>query len=234
MNELNYDDIVRILDQNGFMVSRKAAARDYDKYLDHNEFRYILWLDRVFQKIQTVPGHIIEIGVARGRNAVLFGHLIKMNGEDSIRNYYGFDTFDGYTNEDLRRSPHLSDNEWKGTTLEFVKERIHLQSLQNTCHLFSGDIKEIAKDFVNSRQSKFNPGKLKIALLYIDCNAYLPAKFSMDFFKDYMSPGGLICIDEKLQGGETEALTDFCTENKLSMVKDPGPFGIPAYTVIKP
>lgn len=234
MSELNYDDIVRVLDQNGFAVIPKAALRDHDRYLDQSEFRYILWLDRIFQKIQRVPGHIVEIGVARGRNSVILGHLIKMNGEDNIRNYYGFDTFEGYTEEDLRKSPHLSSDEWKETTVDFVQERIRLQGLSNTCYIFKGDIKEVAQSFVNSRQARFNPGKIKIALLYIDCNAYLPAKFSMDFFKDYMSPGSIICIDEKLQGGETEALMEFCSENGLVAEKDPGPFGMPAYTVLEP
>ena len=156
-----------------------------------------------------------------------------MNGEESVRNYYGFDTFDGYTKDDLRRSPHLSAEAWKETSLEFVRERIGLQKLSNVCRVFKGDIKEIGSDFVNSRQAKFNPGKLRIALLYIDCNAYLPAKFSMDFFKEFMSPGGIVCIDEKLQGGETEALIEFCSENKLTFEKDEGPFAIPAYTRIR-
>jgi hypothetical protein len=96
--------------------------------------------------------------------------------------------------------------------------------------VFKGDIKQIAPQFVNSKQARFQPGSLRIALLYIDCNAFLPARFSMDFFKQHMSPGGVICIDEKLQGGETEALIGFCKDNGLEFRKDPGPFAMPAYT----
>jgi hypothetical protein len=234
MPELSYDEIVKILDQNGFSVVKKSALRDYDGYLNQSEFRYILWLDRIYKLIENVPGHIVEIGVARGRNAVIFGHLIRLTGDDQVRNYYGFDTFDGYPEDDLRRSPHLSKDEWKSTTLQFVQDRIAQGKLADICSIFQGDIKFVADTFVNSKQRRFNPGKLRIALLYIDCNAYLPAKFSMDFFKKYMSPNGIICIDEKLQGGETEALIEFCNENGLEYRKDSGPFAMPAYTRISP
>lgn len=231
--EITYENIVQTLLDRGFVVIPKDTVRDYDRYLDQKEFRYIMWLDRIYQKIQRVPGHIVEVGVARGRNAIIFGHLIRMHGEDTVRGYYGFDTFDGYTEDDLRKSPHLSGDEWKGTTLEFVRGRIRTQDLFNICKVYRGDIRAEAKDFVFSDQDRFNPGKLKIALLYIDCNAYGAAKFSMDFFAEYMADGGVICIDEKTQGGETQALSEFCKENGLELTRDPGPFGIPAYTVFK-
>ena len=113
MPEITFDEVVKILDANGYNVVSKAALRDYDRYLDQAEFRYILWLERTYRLIENVPGHIVEVGVARGRNAVIFGHLIRLTGDDQVRNYYGFDTFEGYTGDDLRRSPHLSAAEWK-------------------------------------------------------------------------------------------------------------------------
>lgn len=230
MTEMTLESAAQFLDDNGFTVVRKSGLRDYDRYLDQKEFRYVLWLDRTYRLIENVPGHIVEVGVARGRNAVLFGHMMRLNGDDQVRHYFGFDTFAGYAEDDLRRSPHLSNEEWKSTTLRFVIERLVQAKLSDICHVYQGDIKFVAESFVNSRQKLFNPGKLRIALLYIDCNAYVPAKFSMDFFKKYMSPGGVICIDEKLQGGETEALIEFCQENGFQYRKDSGPFAMPAYT----
>lgn len=229
----DFDEIARLLRREGYLVAAKHEARDFDRYLDQNEFRYILWLDRIFEKIRTVPGHIVEVGVARGRNAVLFGHLVRLNGEDAIRNYYGFDTFDGYVAEDLRRSPHLSEIEWKNTTKAFVEKRLKSCQLSDICHVFQGSIEQEAPIFLSRGHRLFQPNSLQISLLYIDCNAYNAAKFSMNFFKQYMAPGGVICIDEKVQGGETEALREFCLENGLSIRKDPGPFGMPAHVVME-
>ncbi len=232
MAELTYEDVIKTLDENGFAVIPKDSAKYRDKYLEQSEFKYILWLDRIYEKIRTVPGYIVEIGVARGRNAIIFGHLIRMSGAEDVRHYYGFDTFSGYSEEDLKRSPHLSADTWKETTLEFVEERLADADLSDICHIIPGDVKDVARDFVESKQMKFNPGKIRIALLYIDCNAYLAAKFAMEFFKPFMVPGGIICIDEKLQGGETEALIEFCEKHGYRFQRDDGPFGIPAYTAI--
>ncbi len=217
----------------GYEIVRKTDIRDQDKYLDQREFRYILWLDRIYQKIATVPGHIIELGVARGRNSIIFGNLIQLSGDDAIRNYYGFDTFEGYSRDDFLESPYLSKSDWKNTSESFVKQRIHDAGLGEICHLVKGDLKETIPEFLNTNSRYFVKNHLRIALLYVDCNAYLPAITGMELFKDYMSPGGVICIDEKTQGGETRALVEYCKKYNLPFTKDASPFSVPAFTIIK-
>ncbi len=49
----------------------------YDVVRDE-ELEYHLWLLNLFIQIERVPGHIAEIGVASGRNTVLFGKLIEI------------------------------------------------------------------------------------------------------------------------------------------------------------
>jgi len=216
----------------GYSIAPIGNVRD-DGYLDKSEFQYILWLDRVYQKIANVPGNIIEVGVARGRNGILFGRLIELNGERAVRRYYGFDTFEGYTRRDLADNKNLSADAWKDGSFEFVSDRLQDAGLASTSFLFKGDIKETAPDFVSKGGANFQSDHLKVALLYVDCNAFEPAFFSMKFFLPYMADGGIICIDEKRQGGETRALDKFCAEEGFSLTRDPGPFGIPAYTVIR-
>jgi hypothetical protein len=217
----------------GYQVINKHALLREDKYLDSKEFRYILWLDRIYEKIQNVPGHIVELGVAKGRNSLIFSNLIELNGDSEVRKYYGFDTFSGYTDEDLTESPHLNSNNWKDSSYEYVNERIRIAGYADICKLIPGDLKQTLPAFIESGMPGFNPGHLRVALLYVDCNAYLPAITGMEVLRQYMSPDGVICIDEKLQGGESKALIDFCKKYGYKFMKDSSSFAIPAYTRIK-
>jgi hypothetical protein len=221
-----------ILSRYGYKIVGQADLIRDDKYLDKQEFRYILWLDRIYEKIKNVPGHIVELGVARGRNSIIFGNLIRLNGDEEVRKYYGFDTFQGYTDEDLRDSDWLSATAWKNNSFEFVRDRIESAGYKTTCKLVAGDLKATLPKFLNDGMEGFTPGNLKVALLYVDCNAYLPAITGMNVLKKHMSPGGIICIDEKLQGGETKALIEFCEKNNLRFMKDASSFSIPAYTKV--
>jgi hypothetical protein len=51
----------------------------------------------------------------------------------------------------------------------------------------------------------------------------------MELLKPFMSPGGIICIDEKMQSGETKAFIKFCRKYNLKYREDDSPFSIPAY-----
>lgn len=216
----------------GYNITPVGLVRD-DGYLDKAEFQYILWLDRIYEKISRVPGNIVEIGVANGRNSIIFGRFIDLHGERAVRRYYGFDTFEGYVPSDMAKEAQLGHNSFKDASYEAVSRRIRDVGLKDVCYLIKGDVRETAPRFVSERQASFHPNYLKVALLYIDCNAFDPALFSMNFFAKYMSDGGVICIDEKVEGGESRALDLFCAENGFTVTRDPGPFGIPAYAVIR-
>jgi len=211
------------------LLTEEMRPRDYwtaQQYLTRSEYRYVLWLDRIYQKIQNVPGHIAELGVAYGRNAIIFGHQIQMNGDDAVRKYIGFDTFDGYTTETLAAETHLASTAWKKIDVKAVRERIDEAGVSPVTTLVVGDLAETIPKYVDR-----NSG-LRLALLYVDCNAYSAAVKGLELLKDHLSPGAVICIDEKKQGGETRALIEFCERHGLAFMKDTGPFAIPAYTRI--
>lgn len=206
--------------------SPAPAAPRNDSYLDRAEFRYILWLDRIYEKIRRVPGHVVELGVARGRNAIVFSHLISMNGEDEVRKYFGFDTFQGYTEADIELDPHLRRDQWKDNSRALVEARLAKAGFARLTTIIEGDIVETVPRFLQSHPN------FRAALLYVDCNGYRPSIAGMRGFRGFMSPGGVICIDEKQQGGETRALVEFCKDEGLTFQKDASPFGVPAFTVV--
>lgn len=184
-------------------VNQTKVIKDYD-------LEYLLWISSIYLKIKYLPGNIAEVGVADGRNTVLFGRLIKLHNDQSVRQYIGFDTFDGYTKKDLDRDKHLNKSGWKTNSKEAVLNRCKDNDIEEIVELFEGDatvtVPKILKDH---KGKKFQKGKAKFALVYIDCNAYFPAINSMESFLPHMVPGGLIIIDEKLQGSESEAILDF-------------------------
>ena len=172
--------------------------------------------------MRSIPGHIAEVGVACGRNAIIFGRLIKIFGDSSLRQYIGFDTFDGFTETDLLRDKHLAgeNNRWKVFSKSEVLKRCAVNGVTDLVELFEGDASiEVPRILAKHKGKKFQPNKARFALVYIDCNGYNAALKSMQSFLPYMVPGSIFAIDEKLQGGETEAMIDFAKSNKLTIEK---------------
>ena len=136
---------------------------------------YLLWLTWLFEKSTKVPGHIVEIGVASGRNSLIFSKLISVTGENSLKKYYGFDTFEGYPLDTVNSNPGLSSKSWKSNscTLSAVTKRLEDCGLSQFCTFIKGDCRITLKQFLNSYDDiKVNKGRMVIALLYIDCNSY--------------------------------------------------------------
>lgn len=220
------------LNKRGYDVIEKKINEvnkyyDSQKYLEKNEFKYILWVDRIYKKVINIPGHIVELGVAYGRNSILFSHFIDMNGETGIRKYVGFDTFAGYSDESLKNNKKLNNDYWGKNSFELTSKRVERAGAKNNVTMIEGNIIKTVPNYFEKNED------MKIALLYVDCNAYEPAIFAMNFLKKHFVPGAVICIDEKKHGGETKALIEFCETNNLKFVKDSGPFSIPAYTRIE-
>ena len=154
---------------------------------------------------------------------MLFGRLIKLHGDQSVRQYIGFDTFTGFTNKDLARDKHLDKASWKNNSRKNVLKRCQDNDVEELVEIFEGDAVDVVQKVLKDhRGKKFQKGKAKFALLYIDCNAYTPAIKSMENFLPHMMPGGFIVIDEKLQGGETEAILDFAKRHNRKVQKFAG------------
>ena len=161
---------------------------------------------------------------------MLFGSLLKLTGESNHRKYYGFDTFEGYIEDTVADNPWLSIRSWKNEDCKIknVKRRIKKADLSETCIFFKGDCRKTIPEFLSSyKDNRIQAGQAVISLLYIDCNGYLPAISSIEKVYPYIAPGGIICIDEKIQGGETKALLEFARTHNL--IVNHSYYGVPAY-----
>lgn len=186
-----------------------------DLQLPKTSKSYYKALKDLFDKTVEVPGNIVELGVARGRNSAIFCDLI-ISSEVS-KGYFGFDTFTGYMPEDITSSPNKTGlvrnqkrNRWVWSE-EKVYSTLDKLGVKDPCTLVTGDLKITLPNFLSNNN-------MKVSLLYVDCNAYLPAIEGMRSAYPYMQPGAVICIDEHVVGGETKALKDFAIEQKLKII----------------
>lgn len=176
-------------------------------------------LELIINQIRGVSGDIVELGVHNGNNATQFMWHIPE------KKYFGFDTFTGYTKKDMEEDPkredlksNMRDNRWrhsKEKTVERIEDlnkklnqvgRILLNDPEVTLiydyDIIKGDIKRTVPKEIKS-------GNLSnVSLLYVDCNAYLPSIKGMEAIYPILSEGGMICIDEHKEGGETKALNE--------------------------
>ncbi|MDJ0686517.1 MAG: hypothetical protein QNJ84_17680 [Alphaproteobacteria bacterium] len=146
----------------------RTFLRVTDKEIHDNDLEYLLWTASLYIEIQDVPGHIAEIGVASGRNAILFGKLIHLFNDSSVRQYLGFDTFDGYKKRDLERDTHLDKSVWKGSafTKAAVERRCAESDVLDSVEIIEEDALETAPVVLSTHQGKlFQPGKARVALL---------------------------------------------------------------------
>lgn len=210
------------------LIDLQPARDIHDKDLE-----YLVSICNLYTEIRDVPGHIAEVGVADGRNAIIFGKLIKLHGDQNSRQYLGFDTFEGYLDRDLVRDKHLDPEAWKSLDIRRVIRRSHDNNVEKVVEFFKGDVLETAPRVLKDHKGlRFQPGKSQLALLYIDCNSYLTAIESMRIFLPHMTPNSRIVIDEKMQGGESEALADFSDEAGFRLTRGSGP-GSNAYVLIR-
>tara|TARA_R110000824_G_scaffold23260_13_gene83793 strand:- start:381 stop:977 length:597 start_codon:yes stop_codon:yes gene_type:complete len=193
-----------------------------------------LELKSILDKIVSVEGDVVELGVHTGNNSVQFMWQVQN------KKYFGFDTFCGYTEEDIQTSPNkegLIDNvgRWNHDKKETVKRLEDFK--ENFCidtefEIVQGDLKETLPQYIKEGKIK------KISMLYVDCNAYLPAITGIRACYPIMPKGAIICIDEHQVGGETQAILETALEHGLDVVETgyefiSGPNSNPSKYIVK-
>ncbi len=195
-----------------------------------------LEMKSILDKITDVDGDIVELGVYTGNNSVEFMLQVPS------RKYFGFDTFCGYTNEDIEypvneNKEGLIDNEgrWnhsKEKVISRIEEYKETFSLNTEYEIVEGDLKRTVPLHVKNKKIR------NVALLYVDCNAYLPAIRGIEAIYPILSEGGIICIDEHQVGGETKAIEKTAEKYGLDIIDTgfkfvSGPHSNPSKYIVK-
>jgi hypothetical protein len=157
----------------------------------------------LFKQVVDLPGHIVEIGVFRGASFFTFAKLLEtFNPTDRRRKVFGFDHFLGlqdFDKKDGAMDPKdgkipggYNASDVRGEVLELVglHNQDNLIPGVERCRLIDGDVKDTLPKFVAE-----NPG-LRIALLHLDADLYLPTKIALERLYPLVIKGGLVVFDE--------------------------------------
>ena len=190
-------------------------------YLDRRMVSLILTRIKLFEKIVSTQGAVVECGVYKGNSLMTFFHLSNILEPNNFnRKIIGFDTFSGFPHVDITRDTagevgHLSD-----TNLELIQNMIVVQENDKfiphmkKIELVVGDARESIPSYV-----KANP-HLLIALLYLDFDLYEPTKIALDHLLPLVPKGGVVGFDEinqKKWAGETIALKEKIVINDVKL-----------------
>lgn len=194
-----YSDLEKFLKKITWTEVEKAA--NFPVLAQRQAITKFLERYELFKLIHDVPGSILECGVANGFGLMSFAHLCSIfEGYHYTRKLFGFDTFEGFTQPNIKDktsgAQHMKKHGLKFPSYEILKKMIefydrnrvlgHLEKVE----LIKGDISKTLPKFL-----KKNP-QLVVSLLYLDLDLYKPTKDSIKLLLKRIPKGGIIGFDE--------------------------------------
>ena len=171
-----------------------------------------------------VFGDMAELGVHRGWFAAPMNELLP------DRKLHLFDTFEGFTKEDIDfeknngylMSINTEAGAFSDTSVDYVLSK--MKAPQN-CVVHKGYFPDTANEI---------PDDIRYCLVSIDADIYKPIYAGLYYFYEKLSPGGYIMVHDYNQmnkwAGATEAVDRFCMERKLCFVPIPDECGSVVFT----
>ena len=196
-------------------VKNKSVAKELIKieraYRDKVRF-YNLWFQVERLQKNKVNGAFAELGVHQGETARILHHM------DKDRIFYLFDTFEGFTQEDLGHENQTDD--------------------RFTTTMFADTNMEQVKMYIDGNANlRFKPGFFpatkeglegeKFALVNIDADLYAPTIAALNFFYPGLNKGGVIIIHDYNHNwhGIPKAVNEFIDTIPESLIELPDQLG---------
>ncbi len=130
---------------------------------------------------EEIQGDFAELGVWRGNTASVLAYYAATYNRQVLL----FDTYEGFSKEDLQGIDAAKDTNFNNTSIELVKQVIGNNS--RYCHFVKGFFPGTITADHSSRQ---------YAIVSLDCDLYAPTKAGLEFFYPRMPKGGLFLLHD--------------------------------------
>lgn len=187
----------------------------------------ILYLNELYQRIESIPGIVVEFGVWWGANLALFESFRSVyEPYNWTRKVVGFDTFGGY--------PSVSEKDGASSYAavggyavseryeDYISRLLDAHEADNVMshikkyQLVKGDVVQTIGSYLDE-----NPHTI-IALAYFDLALYEPTKKCLEAIKPHLVRGSVLAMDELNSAefpGETVALREVFGLDKYRIIK---------------
>lgn len=148
-----------------------------------------------------IQGDFAELGVWRGNTASILAYYATQH----QRKVFLFDTYEGFSKEDLTGIDAAKDTDFNNTSIELVKKVIGSNAA--CCSFVKGFFPDTLTEEHASR---------RYAIVSLDCDLYAPTKAGLHFFYERMPKGGLFLLHDYSSlhwDGSRKAIDEFCKDS---------------------
>ncbi len=161
------------------------------------EPRFHLWLDAL-RDTQGVEGSVVEVGIAAGGTSAFSRNYLRYVGDP--RPYLCIDTFGGFVDEQFDNDVSLGGtatnrNLFRANSMGLVRKVLKLHG--------ASDIQLLKADICRAKPSDM-PAAISACLLDVDLAS--PIYSGLKLIWPLLSPGGVILVDDCLDGNDWKAL----------------------------
>ena len=192
----------------------------FNPHIIHNIGKYFAIYKALYlSAIENVGTCYVEIGVYKGSS---FKHairsskkLIKYNHHFGSMRFYGYDSFEGFEEKDLKKTTNtfFKNHDFSSDYESLIKQTNKLIPM-NRFELIKGNFSEVF-----SKKNEIND---KISVFFIDCDFYDGALGSLSFFSKNFTVGSIIICDDFMANLTEktifEALDKFFKNHKLKFI----------------
>ncbi|HEY4475179.1 MAG TPA: TylF/MycF/NovP-related O-methyltransferase [Candidatus Paceibacterota bacterium] len=173
----------------------------------------LFYFQRMFEKIHSVPGEIVECGVGKAKSFQMLAMLMSYNRR--TENLWGFDSFEGYpdpTAED-KSSRNRQRGEWNFLGDRLVRDVLKQAGIEEELLKRVRLIKGFVEDTLPKITDRLGP----IALLHLDINLYAGYKTCLEKLFPKVAKGGVVLFDEYMNRNDAEVCPGAKNQERLAI-----------------